>query len=129
MRLFAQKASYLFRNHRKMSGITVQPERLNALKAQLGIIAYTAMKYYGNHYYKDYIDRQVYLAATFASRSDLTIRLQLAMNPESNIVCFRYAPDGYDEFVLNKINAAIRDIIIKEGSFYIVQVELAGKIC
>jgi L-2,4-diaminobutyrate decarboxylase len=50
------------------------------------------------------------------------------MNPESNIVCFRYAPDGYDEPVLNKINAAIRDIIIKEGSFYIVQAELEGKI-
>jgi L-2,4-diaminobutyrate decarboxylase len=53
---------------------------------------------------------------------------ELATDPESNIVCFRYAHDGFDETTLNKINAAIRDTIIKEGSFYIVQAELDGKI-
>jgi L-2,4-diaminobutyrate decarboxylase len=53
---------------------------------------------------------------------------ELATDPESNIVCFRYAPDGYNETTLNNINAAIRDTIIKEGSFYIVQAELDGKI-
>jgi len=125
---FAQKASYLFQKSQKNVWYNSATRTIECTKSALGIIAYTAMKYYGNHYYKDYIDSRYDLAATFASEVRSDIRLQLAMNPESNIVCFRYAPDGYDEFVLNKINAAIRDIIIKEGSFYIVQVELAGKI-
>ena len=33
-----------------------------------------------------------------------------------------------DDINLNRINSGIRDRIIKEGSFYIVQVELNGKI-
>ncbi len=53
---------------------------------------------------------------------------QLAVEPESNIICFRFAPEGIDEMELNKINSMIRDHIIKEGSFYIVQTELLGKI-
>lgn len=59
-------------------------------------------------------------------RSD--IQYELATEPESNIVCFRYAPEGHNDLVLNQINTTIRDRIIKEGSFYIVQTELGGKI-
>ena len=55
-------------------------------------------------------------------------QLQLATEPESNIICFRFAPEGYNDLVLNKINSEIRSKIIKEGSFYIVQTELEGKI-
>jgi L-2,4-diaminobutyrate decarboxylase len=54
-------------------------------------------------------------------------QFELAVEPESNIVCFRYVPEGYDESAINETNAAIRDKIIKEGSFYIVQAELDGK--
>ena len=39
-----------------------------------------------------------------------------------------FAPEGYDDQVLNQVNSEIRDRIIKEGSFYIVQAELEGKI-
>ena len=54
--------------------------------------------------------------------------LQLAVYPESNIICFRYLAEDRDDIALNRINSEIRDKIIKEGSFYIVQVELNGKI-
>jgi L-2,4-diaminobutyrate decarboxylase len=53
---------------------------------------------------------------------------QLATELQSNIVCFRFAPDGFDDNELNRINTAIRNRIVKEGSFYIVQAELEGKI-
>jgi L-2,4-diaminobutyrate decarboxylase len=52
----------------------------------------------------------------------------LAVEPESNIICFRFAPEGQDDLALNKLNSEIRDTIIKEGSFYIVQAELEEKI-
>lgn len=48
--------------------------------------------------------------------------------PESNIVCFRFVSEGHNDLILNQINSVIRDKIIKEGSFYIVQAELDGKI-
>jgi L-2,4-diaminobutyrate decarboxylase len=94
----------------------------------LGIIAYTALKYYGKDYYRQYIDSRYDLAASFAQIVRSDSQLQLVSEPESNIICFRYAPEGYNDLVLNQINSEIRSNIIKEGSFYIVQTELEGKI-
>lgn len=48
--------------------------------------------------------------------------------PESNIVCFRYVPEGADDEYLNRLNSTIRDRIMKKGSYYIVQTELNGKV-
>ena len=123
---FSQKASYLFNKSEKNVWYNSAIRTLECTKSSLGVIAYTAMKYYGNSYFREYIDSRYDLALVFAGiiRSDK--QMELAAEPESNIVCFRYAPDLADENKLNKINSAIRDSIIKEGSFYIVQTELSG---
>jgi L-2,4-diaminobutyrate decarboxylase len=125
---FAQKASYLFQKSQKNVWYNSATRTIECTKSALGIIAYTALKYYGNHYYKEYIDSRYDLAATFATEVRSDNRLRLAVDPESNIICFRFAPGGSDDLALNQINAEIRSRIIKDGSFYIVQVELEGKI-
>jgi L-2,4-diaminobutyrate decarboxylase len=125
---FAQKASYLFQKSQNNVWYNSAIRTIECTKSALGIIAYTALKYYGKSYYKEYIESRYDLAASFASiiKSDCTFGL--AVEPDSNIVCFRYAPEGITNAKLNLINASIRDKIIKEGSFYIVQAELDGKI-
>ena len=125
---FAQKASYLFQKSQKNVWYNSATRTIECTKSALGIIAYTALKYYGKHYYKEYIDSRYDLAATFAAEVRSDNRLRLAVDPESNIICFRFAPAGSDDLALNQINSEIRSRIIKEGSFYIVQVELEGKI-
>jgi L-2,4-diaminobutyrate decarboxylase len=125
---FAQKASYLFQKVEKNVWYNSAIRTLECTKSALGIIAYTAIKYYGNQYYKDYIDSRYDLAAIFALMIKSDDHFELAVNPESNIVCFRYIIEGKDEHSINHINASIRDSIIKDGSFYIVQAELDGKI-
>ena len=125
---FAQKASYLFQKSQKNVWYNSATRTIECTKSALGIIAYTAMKYYGENFYKEYIDSRYDLASKFAQLVKSHPDFELAVEPESNIVCFRYAPDGYDENYLNKINSSIRETIIKEGSFYIVQTELEGKI-
>ena len=125
---FAQKASYLFQKTQNNVWYNSAIRTIECTKSALGIIAYTAMKYYGNNYYKEYIDSRYDLARTFARIVKSDKLFELATEPESNIVCFRYAPEGHNSLVLNQINSAIRDRIIKEGSFYIVQTELGGKI-
>lgn len=92
------------------------------------IIAYTALKYYSESYYKEYIDSRYNLAASFADIIKSKSDFELAVEPQSNIVCFRYAPKGHTDQILNRINSEIRERIIKEGSFYIVQAELDSKI-
>jgi L-2,4-diaminobutyrate decarboxylase len=123
---FAQKASYLFQKSQKDVWYNSAVRTIECTKSALGIIAYTAMKYYGNDYYRQYIDERYDLAAAFAEMVKSDNALQLATEPESNIICFRYIPEQSDDTVLNRINSEIRDKIIKEGSFYIVQVELNG---
>jgi L-2,4-diaminobutyrate decarboxylase len=125
---FAQKASYLFQKSENNLWYNSAIRTIECTKSALGIIAYTALKYYGNIYYKEYIDSRYDLANTFASIIKSDHQFELAVEPESNIVCYRYAPESYNNQILNMINSAIRDRIIKEGSFYIVQVELDGRI-
>ena len=125
---FAQKASYLFQKSQTNVWYNSAIRTIECTKSALGIIAYTALKYYGKNYYKEYIDSRYDLAATFAMMIKSVRQFELAVEPESNIVCFRFAPEGHNNLTLNKINSSIRDKIIKEGSFYIVQTELDGKI-
>ncbi len=125
---FAQKASYLFQKSQTNVWYNSAIRTIECTKSALGIIAYTALKYYGSGYYRDYIESRYDLAASFSAILRSENIFQLAVEPESNIVCFRYAPDGQNELSLNRLNAEIRSRIIKEGSFYIVQTELEGNI-
>jgi L-2,4-diaminobutyrate decarboxylase len=125
---FAQKASYLFQKSQKNVWYNSAIRTIECTKSALGIIAYTALKYYGNGYYRSYIDNRYDLAVSFAGIIKSDRQFRLAVEPESNIVCFRFTPDGYNDIALNQLNSEIRSRIMKEGSFYIVQVELEGKI-
>ncbi len=125
---FAQKASYLFQKSQKNVWFNSAIRTIECTKSALGIIAYTAMKYYGNSYYKEYIDSRYDLATSFSQMVKSSANLQIATEPASNIVCFRFATYKCSDLTLNKINSEIRERIIKEGSFYIVQTELDGNI-
>jgi L-2,4-diaminobutyrate decarboxylase len=125
---FAQKASYLFQKSQKNVWYNSAIRTIECTKSALGIIAYSALKYYGASYYREYIDSRYDLALTFSEMIRSDKHFSLAVEPESNIVCFRYSPENSADIDLNAINSEIRSRIIKEGSFYIVQVELEGKI-
>jgi L-2,4-diaminobutyrate decarboxylase len=125
---FAQKASYLFKKSDENEWYNSAKRTLECTKSAMGVVAYTAVKYYGASYYREYIDSRYDLAASFAELIEGTPGMELAVKPDANIVCFRYAPDNRDNNNLNKINALIRDKIIKEGSYYFVQTELDGKL-
>lgn len=44
----------------------------------------------------------------------------------SNIICFRIINKDKDFSSLNKINASIRQDLLEEGNFYIVQTKIKG---
>jgi L-2,4-diaminobutyrate decarboxylase len=125
---FAQKASYLFQKSKNNAWYDSAIRTIECTKSSLGIIAFTALKYYRENYYKEYIDSRYDLAASFAAIVRSKNEFELAVEPESNIVCFRYSPESCNDDALNLINSQIREKIIKEGSFYIVQTELDSRI-
>jgi L-2,4-diaminobutyrate decarboxylase len=125
---FAQKASYLFRQNTVNEWYNSAKRTLECTKSSLGLVAFTAFKYFDREYYRNYIDSRYDLAVAFAALVNGNSRFETAIEPESNIVCFRYNPGDRSEEELNRINASIRDRMIKEGKFYIVQTELEGRL-
>ncbi|HOO98124.1 MAG TPA: aminotransferase class I/II-fold pyridoxal phosphate-dependent enzyme [Bacteroidales bacterium] len=125
---FAQKASYLFKRQAENEWYNSARRTLECTKSSLGFVAFTAFKYYNREYFGNYIDSRYDLAARFTEMIRLRDNFEAAINPDSNIVCFRYNPGGITNEELNRLNAAIRDKIIKDGIFYIVRTELEDKL-
>lgn len=121
---FAQKASYLFRKQTENEWYNSAKRTLECTKSSLGFVAFTAFKYYGREFFGNYIDSRYDLAKRFTDMLGERFSFEAALEPDANIVCFRYRPDGMETEELNRLNAAIRDKIVKEGKFYIVQTEL-----
>jgi L-2,4-diaminobutyrate decarboxylase len=124
---FSQKASYLFRQNIDNEWYNSAKRTLECTKSALGVVAYTAVKYYGNSYYANYIDSRYDLAQVFSELIEKSADFELAVKPEANIVCFRYRPSGLTEEDANTLNTSVRDAIIKEGDYFLVQTELGGK--
>jgi L-2,4-diaminobutyrate decarboxylase len=125
---FSQKASYLFKKAGDNEWFNSAKRTLECTKSALGVVAYTAVKYYGKSYYGEYIESRYKLATDFAILIRKTIDFEIITQPQANIVCFRYIPSNLDDKHLNRLNGAVRDYIIKEGSFFIVQAEIEGKL-
>jgi len=125
---FAQKASYLFKKQSENEWYNSAKRTLECTKSSLGFVAFTAFKYYDREYFGNYIDSRYNLAKRFAEMVRERNNYEAAHEPDANIVCFRYNPGIMHIEELNRLNAAIRDRIIKEGKFYIVQTELEDKL-
>ena len=59
--------------------------------------------------------------------------LELALAPEANIICFRYVGNGSSASAsdgapaLDQLNAALRQEMLEDGKFYLVQTQLRGR--
>ncbi|MDM8001781.1 MAG: aminotransferase class I/II-fold pyridoxal phosphate-dependent enzyme [Bacteroidota bacterium] len=125
---FAQKAGYLFEKHDENEWYNGARRTLECTKSALGIVAWAVINYYGREALGKYVESRYDLAARFADAIKMEPGMELAVTPESNIVCFRYAPDGISGEKLNGLNRMIRKALVHSGEFYIVQTELNGKI-
>ena len=68
----------------------------------------------------------VELAATFAAMLREAPDFELAVEPESNIVCFRYVPQrvAAEPAELDRLQKCVRRSLIDSGQFYLVQTQL-----
>ncbi|MGE5348967.1 MAG: pyridoxal phosphate-dependent decarboxylase family protein [Actinomycetota bacterium] len=125
---FAQKAGYLFEKHDENEWYNGAKRTLECTKTALGIVAWAVIRYYGRETLGGYVESRYDLAARFAEAIRRDSDMELAVTPESNIVCFRYAPGGLTGEQLNELNRTIRREIVRSGEFYLVQTELEGTI-
>jgi L-2,4-diaminobutyrate decarboxylase len=87
----------------------------------MSVKIYSILKVHGEQIFTDNVEYLHDLAEKFAILVKARLNFELAIEPESNIVCFRLTPSNIN---LNELNSAIRKQLLQEGKFYIVQTTL-----
>ena len=120
---FAQQASYLL-SEEKTDWYNSGKRTLECTKRMMSIQVYALLRTYGWQLWDENVTHLYDLATRFAAVVQQRSDLELALSPQANIVCFRYVPSGISVSQLNALNTQIRQQILEEGKFYIVQTRL-----
>lgn len=117
---FSQQASYLFQ------GATASEETYNlsyrtleCTKRMMALKLWSAFSLYGVQGLGGLVDRVFSLARRLARKIQEAPDFMLLMEPQTNIVCFRYS--GLDQ-------KQLRQRLVESGAFHLTQVELRGVI-
>ncbi len=84
------------------------------------------LKLYGEKAFDAYVTRQYDLAQAFAKLIATKDNFEIATHPMANILCFRYVNPELSTEKQNEMNALIRQRLLEDGEFYIVQTKLRG---
>jgi L-2,4-diaminobutyrate decarboxylase len=120
---FAQEASYLFAGgdaHERW--YDVGQRTLECTKRMMSFKLYAALQLYGTSMFADYVAASIDLAQRFAGHLQAAADFELAVEPQCNIVCFRYTPAGAPD--LDGLQARLRQQLLASGAFYLVQTRL-----
>ncbi|MBT6843131.1 MAG: aminotransferase class I/II-fold pyridoxal phosphate-dependent enzyme [Candidatus Melainabacteria bacterium] len=122
---FSQEASYLL-DHNSIERDTCN-RTVECTKPNMAMKLYLSLAIHGEEFFSDYIDYTHDLATRFAELIKRQDDFELAIEPESNIVCFRYLEKELNSVELNQLQKDLREKIIRSGDFYLVKTDLRGK--
>ncbi len=120
-RTFQQKAQYLWANQHSKDWFNSGKRTFECTKLMMSVKVYAILKAHGERIFTDNVEYLYDLGRTFATLIKARKNFELALEPESNIVCFRLKNESDS---LNELNANIRKKLLEEGKFYIVQTTL-----
>ncbi len=125
---FQQDAHYLWQQEEDPEWFNYGKRTFECTKLMMSLKFFTLMKVYGLDVLGENVTALYDLAKTFATLIKQRNHFELAIEPQSNIVCFRLMNNQLSDLENNEINARVRKAILVEGEFYIVQTTLRGKI-
>ncbi len=124
---FSQKASYLWDQKEEKDWYNLGKRTFECTKNTMSLKVYSIIRTYGLKIFDEIITSLFDLGKQFAEVIKDRKNYELAVEPESNIICFRFIDKLKSEDELNLINRYIRKTIIEEGKFFIVQTEVKNK--
>ena len=128
-RTFQQKAQYLWTDADAKDWFNSGKRTFECTKLMMSAKIYAILRTCGEGIFTEYVDMTYNLARRFAEQIRNRSGFELAIEPQSNIVCFRYAGNGNDTPAqLTERNAQIRQNLLQDGRFYIVQTTLNGQL-
>lgn len=118
---FQQKAQYLWANQHSKDWFNSGKRTFECTKLMMSLKVYSILKAHGEQIFTENVEYLHGLAEKFVQIIKSRPNFELAIEPESNIVCFRLKSSKKD---LNDLNSAIRKQLLQAGKFYIVQTTL-----
>lgn len=123
---FSQKADYLLTESDHEDWYNSGKRTFECTKTMMSIHWFAMLKYYGEEVFDAYVTQLYGMGAQFASIIEEHPQFLLAVKPMANIVCFRYFDSNFSQERMNDLNAKIRQNLLEDGEFYIVQTKLRG---
>jgi len=108
---FKQEASYLFHD-KKQPGFDFMHRTVECTKAGLGLKLFMVLAALGEQELSRYIERQTELALEAYTYINKLSGFSCAVEPQSNILCFRVEGD-------DTLQIRLRDKLIAEGNFHV----------
>lgn len=122
-RTFSQEALYLYQDEQEYEWFNSGKYTFECTKPASIFHTYAIMRHYGDELYRQNIDRLFGLTGEFASVVTNSDDFELACEPQSNIVCFRYRC-GEQTALINK---QVLQQLTTDGKFYIVSTSVKGE--
>ncbi len=124
---FAQRAQYLWDTPETEEWYNSAKRTFECTKSLLSARVYIVLKTYGTDIFEKNIDHLYSSASNLAELVEDHPNFELAIQPESNIVNFRYLPStALSLEKTNDLNSYLRKELIESGKFYIVQTMIKG---
>ncbi len=122
---FAQKAEYLFEDRAEPPWFDIGLRTVECTKPLIALSLYGCLATLGTRVFTEAVERAHDLARAFAAQLAAAPDFELACEPDSNIVCFRFVPSGASD--VEALQRRIRDALRESGAFYCVATTLRGR--
>jgi len=123
---FNQKAQYLLSEFDQEQWYNYANRTFECTKEMMSIKFFILWKMYGTDLFSDFVNHLYDMGKTFAEKITSNLNFEIAVSPDSNIVCFRRLKAGSSLEELNVLNSNLRTMLLHGGKFYIVQTMLDG---
>ncbi len=125
---FQQRAQYLWSASAGAEWFNVGRRSFECTKVSLGLKVAALWYAFGTELFAENLRRVHELALQFAILLEEDSRFDLAVRPESNIVCFRLRVLTADAEGSDLLQRRIRAEVVESGDFYLVQTTLRGRV-
>lgn len=123
-RTFSQDAHYLWNKNEVEEWFNIAKRSFECTKLMMSLKVYSVIRTYGFEIFEEYVNTVMEKGQLFKDLICAHPKMELAVNPSCNIVCFRYLPENPSE--ADQINREIRQTILEDGTYYVVQTNLKG---
>jgi glutamate/tyrosine decarboxylase-like PLP-dependent enzyme len=120
---FAQSAAYLFEDRAEPPWFDIGLRTVECTKPLIALPLYGCLATLGTRVFADAIESAYDRARELAGLLRAAPDFELACEPDTNIVCFRYVRDG----ATDELQRSVRDRLRASGAFYCVTTVLRGR--